>query len=475
MGAAAAAAVLFAACAGTPRWIHSPPADTASEVYFTGIGSDPSGDVGKAEDRAVASMVAEITKYIGVKITADTTVEARATVESYEAEIVERIREQSSALVSDFRVVDRHLEKARDGSIDVYLLGAYDAAALAAEKERFARLLAERVEALSGPEREGDALRAEGELYLAVVRYLESASAALDSNVDNADVSFERVIKKATDAVSQIELEPAGGPELARKGEPFADPFVVEVSGRGGPIRGAALTVIWTERKASGRVGTVSDVVRTSSDGTAAFQHPTPGTSGFGSVLFSLSFASQLDGLQTASGRQRELINGFERAAAEKTAEFRFEIIAQSQSIPTAVLVACVLDDGSPYPTDAASEGVQRVLASAGFTVVPIRGGADLAMLDITPFLAAVRSRGLTAAERIAVGRAKLVDLRVEDGVYLARTECAISVTDVITEKVILTARATGIARGRSREDALEASFNLAGEQTGKELAAQLP
>ncbi len=156
------AALVLAACASAPDWIYTPPADTAGEVFFTGVGSDSAGDTAKAEEAAQDSLVSSVTKYLGTRVSSESTVETIATLESYKTEINELIREESSAYVSDLRIVDKHTAENRDGSVVVHLLGSYDKNALTAEKERIAALFAERIEAVAGPERDGDELLSAG-------------------------------------------------------------------------------------------------------------------------------------------------------------------------------------------------------------------------------------------------------------------------------------------------------------------------
>ena len=109
----AALTVFYLSCASgpgafksAPDWVYDPPEDSADMVYFVGSGSDTSGNIAAAEEKARYSLAGEVTSFIGVKITSETTIEARETLETYEAEIRESITQESEARMRDFRVTD---------------------------------------------------------------------------------------------------------------------------------------------------------------------------------------------------------------------------------------------------------------------------------------------------------------------------------------------------------------------------------
>ena len=164
----------------TPAWVSSPPADTADSAFFVGAGSDPSGNLSAAEQGAVASLIGEVTRYMGVRITSDITVEARATLDDFQQMVTERIQQQSGAQVSDFRVVEKWT--AREGSaVTVYMLGQYNRRSLEAEKARLEAVFREQQEASSRLETLGNEFEQKGEYYKAAVAFCEAAAAAVTS------------------------------------------------------------------------------------------------------------------------------------------------------------------------------------------------------------------------------------------------------------------------------------------------------
>jgi hypothetical protein len=469
------AALLLFGCASVPNWVEAPPAVSNTEVFFTGLGSDDGGNAAKAEKSAMNSMVSEVTRYLGVRITSESTVEATSTLTTYTAEITELIREASYAYISDLRLVDRYSETLPDGTLIVHLLGAYDRSALAAEKERLARLIAERIEAVAGPERAGDAHAIRGDLYDAAVSYLESASAALDSDIENAALILQRVLGKAVDAVTRITVGPVSAPESARVGMPVTQMFSISAAGPAGVITGVPFSVTWTDGKPGGRGGLMSAIVRTDPAGVAVFSHPPPAVAGIGRVNFSLSFSAQLEPLKSAAGKADELVRGFERAIATKRVEYRFSVLSESMSYETAVYFVDMLDDGTIFSDSATGSGIYASLGKAGFPLVPFTGLEGLHNFDTLQFIDAVRQTELTQAHRVIFGVATVTSISVENDVFLVSAEADLKVVDIETGKIVYTKSGTRTARGRSREAGVAAVFHGLGEQLGEVLARELP
>lgn len=457
-------------CISAPEWVEIPPDDTAVEVFFTGSGSDPGGDAAKAVDAAENSLLAAVTRYLGVRISTESTVQTRATVSSYQAEISELISEESDAFVSDLRIIDKHTTRNRDGTIIVHLLGSYQKDALLAEKERIAALFAERIEAVAGPERQGDAETAAGETYKAAVSYLNSAAAALESPIDNADIIFRRVMLKAVDSISGITVEKVSSPKTAGVGKEIAGDFSVMVRSPAGVLAGVPFEVTWIDAKPRGRVGLSSGLVISGTGGLAVFSHPAPVITGENTVFFSLTFAPQLEPLKSATGEADEIIRSFERAVAQKSVEFTFQVLSESMGFDTAVYV---VENGGPG--GATESGISASLSEAGFSIVPFMGDRYLLEMDAAGFIKTVRDERLTEAKRIVYGSAGVVGTPNDGGVYLAEVTAQLQVVDVESGTIVYTIEGVRTGRGRSRNAAIAAAFRELGEQLGAALARELP
>ncbi len=152
-----------------PEWIDTPPEDTSNAVFFVGAGSDKTGDAAKAREMANADLVSNISKFLGVKITAETTTEARESLTEFENKLTSTIREQSKAQISDLKIADSYTDTS-EGMVNVFVLGEYSKKTLLAEQARIKKLFEEQVEAISGPEKAGDDFLKAGSFYQAAVK-----------------------------------------------------------------------------------------------------------------------------------------------------------------------------------------------------------------------------------------------------------------------------------------------------------------
>ncbi|MBT3274351.1 MAG: hypothetical protein HN368_14430, partial [Spirochaetales bacterium] len=351
----------------------------------------------------------------------------------------------------------------------------YDLGALLAEKERLIALLLEREEAIAAPERDGNELSAAGSVFQAAVRYLESAVAAVGSDVDNAGISFERVLTKASQAAGSIGLESISFPAKAQVGAAFDGDFRIRVVGPQGELPDVPVLVTWVEVKPGGRKGVSTELLRSSRTGEVAFSHPPPEFSGNGSVLFSLSFLPQLESLFAVREKQSDLVRGFEEVVSRNVLELRYQVVSTSASIPTGVYIRDFLIDGSTDSRPRTALGVEKILAAQGFTLVNMNEQDISLNIDTPALLAHLRRRLPNGPEQLIFGESRIVESRIDDGVYILRIEGVIKTADVQSGRIIHSAESFKTARGRSESAAASAGFAQLGELFGTILARELP
>ena len=179
----ACAVLLAVSCVSSPEpasrapdWVLNPPAPDGTNTYFVGYSSAGSGDVAKATDDASANLVASIMNYLGTRITVDSTAQARATLDSYQADIVQTVKAQSAGRLSGFTIKERYQTKGPNDSITVYILAAYQTRELEREKARIAAVFQEQDDAVAKPEAAGDAAAASGRWFDAVRFYIDRKS-----------------------------------------------------------------------------------------------------------------------------------------------------------------------------------------------------------------------------------------------------------------------------------------------------------
>jgi len=147
------AALLLASCVSSPKaqtkapdWALATPGADGTYTYFVGYSSDPAGDAAKAAEGATANLLASIMNYIGVKITVDSSATAKASYDSYQAEIIQTVKTQSTNRLAGFLVKERHqIKDKKSGRITVYILASYLTKDLEAEKTRIQKLFQEQL------------------------------------------------------------------------------------------------------------------------------------------------------------------------------------------------------------------------------------------------------------------------------------------------------------------------------------------
>jgi len=260
-----------------PSWVETPPADSTNSVFFVGAGSDTAGDAAKARELANADLVSNISKFLGVKITAETTTEAKDSLKEFENKLTNTIREQSKAQISDLKITDTYTERSGN-TVNVYVLGEYNKKSLLAEQARIKRIFEEQVEAISGPEKAGDDLFKSGSFFQAAVKYIEAAVAATASDVDNADIKFKRNMDTATSAISSINFYALNSGIHGMSGQPLPEPFRLKVSAGSSPnaagLSGVPVLIGYKELKSNGKMGAASTEVQTDAEGMVSFSFP---------------------------------------------------------------------------------------------------------------------------------------------------------------------------------------------------------
>ena len=464
---------------GKPPWVSSPPEEGPETVYFVGVGSDPAGDTAAADEQAKRSLVAEVTRYLGVRVTSETTVEARATLDAYTASVTEMVNQRSEARISDLRITEQHSSRGPDGEVVVYLLGAYRREALLAEKQRLAEVFAERLGAIARPEAEGDRLSAEGRPYEAALRYLEAAAAAAGSEVDNAVLKLENNLNKAREALNRINLVALTREQQTEKGAAFAELFrtkvVVGAASADIGVAGASLSVVYKEMRAGGGLDVRTATITTDADGIASFSHPAPRFTGTEVVAVSLDLRAYLEPLRELRGKTGELLQGLQSQINDKRVLFEYVVTSNSQDVPTGVLFFDLLEDGRPTPNSATAAGLLEVLAERGFTLRSLQQDSGLLSVSDREMLQRVAKRDGEAIERVLYGTAFVSAVEESGGVYIVRVEGAVKVGDLETGGIIYSSAGFRTGRGRSVDAATTAAFRGLGENLGEELARGLP
>lgn len=467
-----------AAGEGLPAWVTSTPEDTDESVYFIGIGTSDTGDVAEAENMAASSMMTEITRFLGVRITAETSVEARDTLETYEQEMTQKIKEESAAQIGDFRVVEKHIER-EDGRVTVYILSEYDRDALLKEQKRIQAVFAEQREAISGPEREGDMLVDEEEYYKAARKYIEAASAAATSKVDNAAIKLERNINKAMKAIDFVNLFPLSSNLVTNVKESFDRPFSCKVaagSSKNAPgVPGANVRIVYKEMQRNNRMGIESVTVQADEDGIVSYDRPAPKFVGTESLTMMLDFGSYMESLEDAPDRFQQYVEGLEELISNKRITIEYTVISRAKEIPTGTAMMDVDRAGNARNVSDSQAGLLESLSEAGFRVRPLELPVSLQNSTDREIITAARNRFGNQVERIIFGVASISEFSEDGGNYIVKVSGTVKAADLQTGEILFTGSSFKRSRGSNTQSALSAAFKGLGRELGKEMAAGLP
>ena len=479
----AAAAFLLAGCASGPQatrsapaWVLEPPQPTDRHEFFVATGTDASGDLQAAEEQAASSLLTRINQALGVDVSVLTTAQARSTLDEYEASVRQEVTQSGSGRLEGFRVADRYVVR-DEGRVTVHLLGEYERAAFAAEREERRELVAAREAVLLDRERDAERAVASGRLADALALYLGVANTAARAAEGTriAPVVLERSLQKAADAMAGLRLEPVSGPTRVESGTVPEDPVQFaarDAAGRGVP--GVPVEVSY--RDESGR-RTVVRRTTLSSDENGFVRFAVPRVQVVGEVevtarLDTSAIQSLLAGLPDAVSAEREAL---EVALATPRAVWRFTALSRAREIPTAVVIAETDAAGTPMTTRRTADGVVQSLSEAGFRVIAGGLHADrFAGTDVAELVRALQTSLPADAKRVVTGTASIAEYAEGDGV-LVKVTATIHVADLRSGEIIYSTTAVKNARSATAERAITTAFLQLGRTIGEELAARLP
>jgi hypothetical protein len=461
-----------------PQWVLTQPAGNAQFEFFVGSSSDASGDAAKAEEQAIYSLIAEITRYMGVRITTDTTSEAKASLDAFQAQVTQQVRQQGDARVTGFRVADKFVDKDK-ARVTVYLLAQYDRAELEKEKARLAAVFQEQIDAVALPEQKGREFENRGDLFNSIKSYIEAAAAASGSNVDNAAIKFERNINNAKRVVGRIGLVPLTGVLTGAIGEPLRETFKLKVvNGQGEkdpPVPGADIQVSFKELR-GGRVGIRTASLQSDENGMVEFEHPTPSFVGSEKLTMMLDLSAFLRPLDRVPRNFAFHVNGLQDLVGTKRADFEYTVLSRAKDVPTGIVVLDMDTAGNSTGGSGTASGILESLSTDGFKVrtlaynsTMLKGMSDA---DIVKSIAA--SFG-TQVERIIFGTIAIDEFVEEKGTFQVRVAGTVKAADLKSGQVFYSKRMFKRSIGSSSDGAISGAFRNLGVDFGKDLSRNLP
>lgn len=462
---------------GAPTWVTNPSRTEGQDYVY--VGSGTAGDASRAEQDAALQLIQQITQEIGVKITANTDAQARATLDTYEANILQSVQTESQARVSGFRIAERFNLRNSDGTTTVYIKALYNKKELDAEKARIQALFREIDDAVAVPEREGDSFESSGLYFAAIEKYIQAASAASAGEVDNADIKFERNVNKARELMGRITIVPLNSGLESTIGTAFAEPFMVKAvmgSKESDPgIQGVNLRVTYKTKRGN-RISTATALIKTDAEGLASFTHPTPDFAAKDVVRINLDLNVFLDTLGRIPRKLQDQVMSLEEIAARNQASLEFSVVSNAKNIATAILVNDADQVAKVRPRSETLSGIMEVMNKNSFKMTPLAGnGAFLITSDDTTALTEMKRLSPAGTLRVIYGSFNLTEVGPEGGRFVARVSGTVKAVDVTTGVVLVTLTKSKRAMGSSQEQAIVTAFRQLGGDLGTDLVNQLP
>jgi hypothetical protein len=478
------AAMFFSGCAsssqepsggGRPDWVVTPPADTSDEVFFIGAGSSPDGDMAAARQAATSELVASITRFLGVKVSSETTVEARDTLDSFTSTLEQTIKESSKAQIGDFRIRDTYSEKAGDIA-NVYILAAYNKESLLKEQARIKAVFAEQQEAISGPEAEGDSLADRGAWYKAAAKYLEAALAASSSDVDNAAIKFERNMNKARRAVSAITLEKVNDNLTVKMNQPFSQAFQGRVTSEAGLLTDVPVRITYKSMGRNNRTTIQTQSVKSGSNGLVSFLPPPPNFVGRETLSMRVDLSDSLESLEDIPDALYPQLEAFEQLIATKSIDFTYTVESMAKEIATAVMIVDVDNSGSAIARSDSASGLLESLSGQGFNIGTVTPFANLQGTSDAAVIRNASSNFGNRYGRLIFGTVGISDFRESDGRFTVKVSGDIKVADLATGEILYSSGSKfKTALGNNAQSAMSAAFKQFGKMIGDSMANSLP
>jgi hypothetical protein len=475
---------LAAGCAGGPQvkesqppeWVLTQPTDDETYAYFVGYGTSGSGDMAEARNIATAAMLDEILRFLGVRVTSETTAEARGSLDSFKADITQIVRQTGAAKITGFTITDTWADKRKEPAVTLYVLGRYDRKELLKEKENIEKLFIEEDRAISVPESEGKSLAAERRYYEAAIKFITAAGAALKSKVGNADIKYKRNLDQAMESIENINLIKLNDNIEGMAGEELPELITLKVvdgadrSDHG--IPGASLIISYQElNKASGKMRFKETEMKSDENGVAAFRHPIPEFVGSSRVSFSLDLSSYLRILDSAEGIQRDQVDGLEELLVRKKATFIISAVSNAQNILTGVFIMDYNKAGEPAGTQSTSNALVSELSEFRLTTMTLTGSEGKSEAYI---IGELKKKYGDRVERLLIGTVRIVEIKKSSGKFLAKAAGSVKVLEIATGDLLFSDQMEKSGLGNNEDDASSRAYKEIGKLLGKSVRNNL-
>ncbi len=476
--------LLVSSCAGAPAagqqapaWVTStPPREEAGSYVFVVRGMSERGNETEAEGIAGTSLQQAIVQEFGVRITATTTAREIGSVDELRRELDNVVQSRSSARIRGLRIADRFVSKS-GSSVTVFIKALYEKTEFDAEKARVQAIFREQQEAVSGPEREGDALRDDGKFFQAVEKYIQAAKASIDGvtggELDNAEIKYNRNMNKAREILTAMNIVSDMESQETTVGTAFPRPFTVRVvhGNDSTPVSGVQLNFSYKIKRGN-RVVSAGLTATTDREGRASFTHPTPNFAGREPVIITVDSGPVIELIGRVATRFRDQVDTLEEAAAKLRTTIMISVTSNARNVTMAVVIADTNASGGVVP--GANGQVGLLAALNGWRAVAISAPPSALQGDTASVVQALRG-AIGSRARLVFGTLTAGAASQVSGQFEVRAQGNVQVVDVATGEVLYSGSKVRSARNTTEASAASSALRQLGDIFGKDLADNLP
>ena len=485
----AAIVLLLAACATSggggvvvgggqaPSWVSVPPAPSQQYNFFVGSGSDPSGALSGAQRRAEASLVAEIVRFVGGEDRSKLTATQAGELARFEQQVGAEVSAPPATGQPDVAVVDRFVQH-KGAGVTVHLLGRCLSGVLHAEQQRL-HMPGGEVDR-GKPEtsgQQGEEPVAEGTPIEAAKAYIAAAVAAGGREGSDTGTRIARDIRRAEEAVGEINLDKLTDALHGRIHQSLPSPFRLRVTAADGtPLPGIAIRATYKTAEPTGILATVVDHLRTDASGVAELSLPPLTFVGSGKVSMAVDLEADIAPLESLGASYRPIVARLVQTVQSKSVEFGYSATSESAAIRTGVLIVDVDGSGNFIWGDATTSGVVETLAPLGFKLTSVPGNPSVVGIDDPDLLMIVRNNFGGQFRRVMLGQAVITAFRQEaGGGYRVEVSGKLKVTDLATGSILASASHVASGSGATAVSAINTAFSDLGARLAFDVANRLP
>lgn len=463
--------LLIFSCATAPRressppdWYINPPSNTDSLMYFTV--SAQAMTIKELEENAAQNLFSQIMSGLGIS----TDISRGDDLSGMRDEILSVVKgkEIDGLKLIEKQIVDEGEEKV------IYLLAEMKNDKKKELEDRIEQILRSGSSATIYSDK-AQADMDKGSIYQGILNYLKAAAEAAGS--DNRFL-VEKNLTAAKDELKKISIRVLNVPSSMSVGQNAI--FSVKLFSSSAEDKAdwsnVSIKVSFRDRKKGGIIGDRFAILRTDSDGSVTFIHPSPGFTGTGRVKFSLDLADDSASLDVIAKKYSDLYSEFNSVLDGVSTQFQFAIVSSAPSVPTGIFVIDSDFLRKPLDSSDTAQGIESGLTAAGFDVQIVKLEKDpffnlsgKELLRDLPYMVG------SDLKRIVFGIARISEFDDAKVGYTVVTEAEIKVLDLETGEILFDETLSKKVQGGDSKATISTSFKELGKSFSSLLVDKLP